>query len=51
MFSADGRMPPWAAEQEWRVLAEFRPDYKSVKVAETYTNEFVDAAIGVADVR
>ena len=37
-------------EQEWRVLTEFKPDYKRVKVAETYTNEFVDVAIGGRDV-
>jgi NitT/TauT family transport system substrate-binding protein len=51
MFAGDGRMPAGAAEEEWRVLAEFRPDYKSVKVAETYTNEFVDTAIRVRDAR
>ena len=50
MFGGDGRMPAGAAEQEWRVLTEFKPDYKRVKVAETYTNEFVDVAIGGRDV-
>ena len=50
MFGGDGRMPAGAAEQEWRVLTEFKPDYKRVKVAEAYTNEFVDVAIGGRDV-
>jgi len=50
MFGGDGRMPAGAAEQEWRVLTEFKPDYKRVKVAETYTNEFIDVAIGGRDV-
>jgi NitT/TauT family transport system substrate-binding protein len=51
MFAGDGRMPAGAAEQEWRVLAEFKADYKRVEVADTYTNEFVDAAIGARDAR
>jgi len=46
MFATDGRMPADGAEKEWRVLAEFNPKYKPVKVEQTYTNRFVDAALG-----
>jgi NitT/TauT family transport system substrate-binding protein len=42
MFASDGRMPPEAAQQEWRVLATFEPEYAGVKVGDTYTNQFVD---------
>jgi len=45
MFETDGRMPPEAAEKEWRVLADFNPKYRAVDVARTYTNRFVDAAL------
>lgn len=45
MFASDGRMPADAAEKEWRVLSEFNPKYKPVRVDETYTNRFVDAAL------
>lgn len=45
MFAGDGRMPAEDAEREWKVLAEFNPKYKPVKVDETYTNEYVDAAL------
>jgi len=45
MFESDGRMPPEAAEKEWKVLSEFNPKYKSVKVERTYTNAFVDEAL------
>jgi NitT/TauT family transport system substrate-binding protein len=45
MFAADGRMPAEDAEREWRVLSEFNPKFKSVKVGETYTNAFVDEAL------
>jgi hypothetical protein len=31
--------------REWRVLSEFNPKFKSVKVEETYTNALVDAAL------
>jgi NitT/TauT family transport system substrate-binding protein len=44
MFKTDGRMPQDGAEFEWRVLSEANPKYKSVRVADTYTNRFVDAA-------
>lgn len=45
MFVSDGRMPADGAEKEWRVLSEFNPKYKSVKVEQTYTNRFVDEAL------
>ena len=45
MFKTDGRMPQDGAEYEWRVLAEANPKYKSVRVADTYTNRFVDVAL------
>jgi NitT/TauT family transport system substrate-binding protein len=45
MFANDGRMPAEDAEREWRVLSEFNPKFKSVKVGETYTNAFVDEAL------
>ncbi|MFP3643437.1 ABC transporter substrate-binding protein [Paraburkholderia sp. SIMBA_054] len=45
MFATDGRMPPDGAENEWRVLAEFKPSYRSVKPEQTYTNSFVDVAL------
>ena len=45
MFANDGRMPPEDAAREWRVLSEFNPKFKSVRVDETYTNAFVDEAL------
>ena len=45
MFAGDGRMPPGAAEQERRVLAELNPRYGEVKIEQTWTNRFVDAAL------
>lgn len=44
MFASDGRMPAAAAQQEWRVLSAFEPEYARVKVEDTYTNRFVDEA-------
>ena len=46
MFATDGRMPVDGAEKEWRVLSEFNPKYKIVKPEQTYTNKFVDEALG-----
>jgi NitT/TauT family transport system substrate-binding protein len=46
MFKTDGRMTEDAAQFEWRVLSEANPKYKAVRVADTYTNRFVDAALG-----
>ncbi len=46
MFATDGRMPPDAAEKEWKVLAEFNPKFKPVKAELTYNNAFVDEALG-----
>jgi len=45
MFANDGRIPGDGAEKEWRVLADFNPRYRSVKVEDTYTNRFVDDAL------
>ena len=45
MFATDGGMPPEAAEREFRVLAEFNPKLKAVKIERTYTNRFVDEAL------
>ncbi len=45
MFKTDGRMPPDAAAKEWSVLAEFNPNYKAVRVEDTYDNRFVAAAL------
>ena len=39
-------MPAEDAAKEWKVLSEFNPRFKSVKVEETYTNAFVDKALG-----
>lgn len=44
MFASDGRMPQDAAQREWQVLAAFEPEYRTVKVGETYTNRFVEEA-------
>jgi len=45
MFKTDGRMPEDGAEFECRVLSEANPKYKSVRVSDTYTNRFADAAL------
>ena len=45
MFASDGHMPVDGAQREWRVLSEFNPKYRSVNVADTYTNRFVDEAL------
>jgi NitT/TauT family transport system substrate-binding protein len=45
MFAGDGRMVPEDAAREWKVLAEFNPKFKPVRVEDTYTNEYVDAAL------
>ena len=45
MFASDGRMPPDGARKEWGVLGEFNPKFKTVRVEDTYTNQFVDGAL------
>lgn len=45
MFATGGRMPVDDAEKEGRVLAEFNPTFKSVKLEQTYTNWFVNQAL------
>jgi NitT/TauT family transport system substrate-binding protein len=46
MFATDGRMDPEAADEEWRVMSALTPKYASVRLGETFTNRFVDAAAG-----
>ena len=45
MYANDGVMPADGAEKEWQVLAEFNPKFRDVKVADTYTNAFVEKAL------
>lgn len=45
MFANDGTMPVDGADKEWRVLGEFNPKYKAVKLEQTYTNKFVNEAL------
>ena len=45
MFANDGTMPVDGAEKEWRVLSEFNPKAKAVKLEQTYTNKFVNEAL------
>jgi NitT/TauT family transport system substrate-binding protein len=45
MYANDGRMPEEGARGEWRVLSAANPKYANVQVADTYTNEFVNAAL------
>ena len=45
MFANDGTMPVDGAEKEWRVLGEFNPKYKAVKLEQTYTNKFANEAL------
>jgi NitT/TauT family transport system substrate-binding protein len=46
MFKTDGRMPRDGAQNEWRVLSEANPKYQAVRVSDTYTNQFVETALG-----
>jgi NitT/TauT family transport system substrate-binding protein len=48
MFATDGRMPGAAAAAEARVVAAQFPQYAHVKIEQTFTNEFVDRALGRA---
>lgn len=48
MFATDGRTPPEAARAEAEVVAAQFPEYRAVKVAETFTNRFVEAALAGA---
>jgi len=45
MFATDGSMPMDGAEKEWRVLSEFNPKFKTVRVEDTYTNAFAGEAL------
>lgn len=44
MFETDGRMPPAAADAEWRAMTALTPRYDSIDLPATYTNRFVEAA-------
>ncbi len=48
MFATDGRLDVAAATTEWKVMANYAKKFTGVKIAETYTNEFVDAAARVS---
>ncbi len=45
MFAGDGLMPEGAARAEARVVAAQFPQYAGVRVEDTYTNRFVEAAL------
>lgn len=45
MFATDGLMPADAARAEAEVVAAQFPEYAKVKVAETFTNRFVEKAL------
>ena len=45
MFATDGLMPAAAARAEADVVAAQFPEYKGVRVAETFTNQFVEKAL------
>jgi NitT/TauT family transport system substrate-binding protein len=45
MFATDGRMPAEAAAREAEVVSLQFPQYRGVKVAETYSNALVDRAL------
>jgi NitT/TauT family transport system substrate-binding protein len=45
MFATDGRMPAEAAAREAEVVSLQFPQYRGVKVAETYTNALVERAL------
>jgi NitT/TauT family transport system substrate-binding protein len=44
MFDGDGRIDPAAAAAELEAMAALEPKYNKVKLAETYTNAFIDAS-------
>ena len=48
MFATDGRLDEAAATTEWKVMANYAKKFTGVKIVETYTNEFVDAAARAA---
>ena len=45
MYETDGRFPSDAIAAEWKVMAALNPNYRGIDLAETYTNQFVDAAL------
>ncbi len=46
MFATDGVMPEDAAKMEISVLSALFPEYAKVRVADTFTNEFVSPTLG-----
>jgi NitT/TauT family transport system substrate-binding protein len=45
MYETDGRFSSDAISAEWKVMAALNPNYRNIDLAETYTNQFVDAAL------
>jgi NitT/TauT family transport system substrate-binding protein len=46
MFATDGRMPEAAARREWQVMSQLTPKYGKIRFEQTFTNAFVDKALG-----
>lgn len=46
MFATDGRMPEAAARREWQVMSQLTPKYGRIRFDQTFTNAFVDKALG-----
>jgi NitT/TauT family transport system substrate-binding protein len=44
MFATDGLMPADAARGEWRAMTALKAKYAAIKLAETFTNKFVEQA-------
>src|SRR5258708_14777724 len=44
MFASDGTMPAAAAQAEWQTMTAQLPKYAAVRLADTYTNSFVEHA-------
>ncbi|MFX9077358.1 hypothetical protein ABTN32_20080, partial [Acinetobacter baumannii] len=49
MFATDGLIPPDAARQEWKVMTSLIPKYGSIRFEDTFTNRFVERALGRPD--
>jgi NitT/TauT family transport system substrate-binding protein len=46
MFATDGLLNPADARQEWQVMAALTPKYRGIDFDRTYTNVFVQRALG-----
>jgi NitT/TauT family transport system substrate-binding protein len=46
MYESDGRFLTDAVNAEWTAMAALNPKYRNIDIAETYTNRFVDMALG-----